>query len=333
MTKVRIVYSDTMRDTAMPHDSTGTNGFVQPINETWDGSGESLTFTLRDSLIAKQFVEVWNLNKCGYDGTDTEFKIDYNEFSNIDLETRIRMQQRMNDVIDNINSLTNQYPIDEALKLEIGDDIQVDKLNALHRYFEDTSYALINSKEIRKSDLHAPLEIINQLVHRMEGITSEHKLFMTVIRNLQKIDIKKIYQLQNEDYDQFEPMERTGVLFLDFATVGKDLGACFHTNDIPLVQAKEVKQQLYCMPYFNYRFTTFGEGNTDTDWKKYYDFEMDKYYKWCSENNVENYYEYTQSKYRLGRIAIGDIDNDFKTTDYVNLIQEKPYIVGVYIEK
>lgn len=333
MTKIRIVYSDTMRDIAMPHDPDGTNGFVQPINETWDGSSESLTFTLRDSEIAKRFVEVWNLNKCGYDGTDSEFKIDYNEFTSIDSETRYKMQQQMNDVIDAINKITTDYPVPQDLKLTISDEIQVEKLNALHKYFEDTSYDLIQGKGLRDNNLHGLLENVNQLVHKMEGPSNKHKLFMTVIRNLQKIDIEKIYQLQNEDYDQFEAMERTGVLFLDFATVGKDLGACFYTNDIPLVQAKEVKQQLYCMPYFNYRFTTFGEGNTDTDWKKYYNFEMDKYYKWCSENNVENYYEYTQSKYRLGRIAIGDIDNDFKTTDYVNLIREKPYIVGVYIEK
>jgi hypothetical protein len=87
------------------------------------------------------------------------------------------------------------------------------------------------------------------------------------------------------------------------------------------------------MPYFNYRFTEKCENNTNSDWKEYYDFEMNKYYAWCKENGVEKYYDYTQPKYRLGRIPIGDIDNNFKTVNYLELIKKKPYIVGVYIEE
>lgn len=336
MTKVRIVYSNKMQKTALPHDKNGTNGFIQSINSTHNADtaeNYSITFTLRDTPIAKKFVEVWNKNKLGYYGTDTEFRIDYNEFTNIDLETRYVMQQQMNDVIDDINSLTNAYPISDDLKLEISDEIQVEKLNALHRYFEDTSYDLIQVNGLRDDKLHGLLENVNQLVHRMEGPNSKHKLFMTVVRNLQKIDIKSIYQLQDEDYNHFEALERPGVMFLDFATVGKDLGACFSTNDIELIKAKEVKQQSFCMPYFNYRFDQNKEKLSLKEWNEYYDFEMDKYYSWCKENNVHKYYDYTQPKYRLGRIALGDIDNEFSTSDYLKLIKEKPYIIGVYIEE
>lgn len=336
MTKVRIVYSNKMCKTALPHDSNGTNGFTQLVDEKYKGDNSnrtSITFTLRDSPTANRFIDVWNRNKLGYDKNDTDFRIDYNEFTSIDLETRFVMQQQMNDVIDSINQLTNEYVIPQDLKLTISDDIQIEKLNALHRYFEDTSYELMQVNGLRDDNIHLLLENINQLVHRMEGPNTKSKLFMTVIRNLQKIDISEIYQLQDEDYELFEPMERTGVLFVDFATVGKDLGACFHTNDITLVKAKEVKQQSYCMPYFNYRFTEKGENNTDADWKEYYDFEMNKYYAWCKENGVEKYYDYTQPKYRLGRIPIGDIDNNFKTVNYLELIKKKPYIVGVYIEE
>lgn len=336
MTKVRIVYSNSLSDTAFPHDNVGTNGFEQNVSGLYSGDNDnqtSITFTLRNTPIADSFVAVWDQNKMGPEGVDSTFTINYNEFSNIDLETRYIMQQQMNDVIDRINQLTNKYIIPADLRLTISPEPQVEKLNALHRYFEDTSYELMEVNGLREDPLHLLLENINQLVHRMEGPNSKHKLFMTVIRNMQKINIKHIYNLQDHDYELFESHDRTGVLFLDFATVGKDLGACFHTNDMALVHAKEVKQQLYCMPYFNYRFSEYLENNTDQDWKEYYEFEMNKYYEWCEENNVGEYYDYKMPKYRLGRIPIGDIDNNFKTADYLELIKTKPYIVGVYIEK
>lgn len=335
MTKIRIVYSSRMRDTALPHDADGTNGFIQSVDEnyTLNNNTASIVFTLRDTPIAQQFVETWNKNKLGDTGTDSDFRIDYNEFTSIDSETRYKMQQQMNDIIDAINKITTEYPVPQDLKLTISDNIQVEKLNALHRYFEDTSYDLIQGNGLRDNNLHSLLENVNQLVHKMEGPSNNHKLFMTVIRNLQKINIKKFYQLQDHDFDEFEPVERQGVLFLDFATVGKDLAACFYTNDIPLVQAKEVKQQEYCMPYFNYRFTTLGEGKDDRDWKNYYNTEMNKYYDWCNKNDVWRFYDYKQPKYRLGRIAIGDIDEEFTVTDYLELISKKPYITGVYLEE
>ena len=333
MTKIRIVYNDEMNSTASPHDDNGTNGFTQSIDHVWNGLGQSLTFTLRDTKIAQQFVEVWNLNKIGYDGKDTEFKIEYNEFSNINLETRMRMQQDMNNVIDTINSMTTVYPIDESLKLEISDAIQVDKLNTLHRYFEDTSYALISSKEIRDSDLHNSLEIINQLVHRMEGISCPYLKYFTVIRNLQKIDLDCIYKLQDSDYNLFEIQEQSGVLFLDFATVGKDLGACFQTNDATLVHEQEVKQQLNCMPYFNFTFNSGTEDYDNEYWKKLQEATISKYHAWCDENEVKSYYDYTKPMYNLGRVPIGDIDNDVTTEVYDQLISNCPYITGVYLEK
>ena len=335
MTKVRIVYSKEMRDTALPHDSNGTNGFIQPISEMYieDENSTSIVFKLRDTSTATRFVDVWEANQKGCNGLDEEFRIDYNEFASIDNETRYRMQQDMNNVIDNINSMTNKYPIDENLKLVIGDAIQVEKLNALHRYFEDTSYDLITTKEIRESNLHSHLEIINQLVHRMEGPTTADKLFYTVIRNLQKIPIAEIYTLQDEDYMLFETSDQTGVLFLDFATVGKDLTACYATNDVALVHAKEVKQQTYCMPYFNFRFNELTENNTKDYWNDFYKENMEAYYNWCEENNVSNYYDYTQPKYRLGRIPIGDLATDINAQGYVDMTRNYPYITGVYIEK
>jgi len=166
----------------------------------------------------------------------------------------------------------------------------------------------------------------------MEDTSNSNPYLLTVIRNaVDNETMKSIYQLVNSDYNLFEPT-RPDVLYLDFATVGKDLMNCLYSNDVELVKNKKVKPQEYVMPYIRYTFSKAGKQNNQyyENWKRAYmkDLEL-----WITNNKLEKYIDYKLPKYNTGRIKLGEISDNIGFEHIINIKNNYPYIWGVYIEE
>ena len=257
MKKFKIVYSKNPSDKQRKHDLGGTSGFDQPLNtkyeDTVSDNTRTVEFLLRETSSVEKFIRVWN-SPINYHN----YFINYNEYHTLNLETRYKFQQKMNAVIDDINTKFKEWSpwsIDEKLKLDVGsNDVQIDKLNELHRNFEDISYEVmemryLDNKPDNLENLYNLLEKVNYLVHRMEHNSSDNKNWhYTVIRNA-RISEYNYYKLTDADYLLFENEQKPGIIYADFSTVGKDLGTCWSTDDVELVKAGEVKQQEFIKPY------------------------------------------------------------------------------------
>ena len=251
----------------------------------------------------------------------------------------------MNDTIRQINEFEyKSWKIPEELVLELnGEDSQVDKLNALHRFFEDCSYDVMKEREIsptktklrRLDSLFRLLEQVNYLVHRTEGGASHIKSDFLVFRN-STAPLKNTIELTDKEYNKFTPMMDTTSncsVFLDYSTVGKDLEACWHTGDFELIHAKELKQQSYINPAFNFTFNEFEKVDEKTDKVTKLEITRAKN-QWCEENDVGDYYDYWLPKYNVGRIRLGFCANeDIKdVVTYREMLNEYPYIIDIIVE-
>lgn len=328
--KFIIEYGKTPPENSLPCDDNGTKGFTvtnTDMTRSRKTDVRTVEFLLDYSKpITSIFVNEWIKNSKGTSGSDTEYDIQYNTSMAITSSKRLELQQKMNDVVLRLGEILPEYPIDQKLILQISPEKQLDKLNALHRYFEDTSYTLMQDDgiDIEVFDL---LEKINQLVHTMEAndMNEDDAYHRTVIRNLQKIPKSMIYELTDEDYLSFETDTHNNALYLDFATVGKDLTACASTNDVELVLANEVKPQTHARPYVNFRVGKSQTSKTTDDVKA--DIKQ-----WCTENNLLDHINPDEPRYMPGRIKLGVICDGTTYETFDNMIKEYPYIVGVYFE-
>ena len=85
-----------------------------------------ITFNLNNKKLTKLFMEIWEKNKSSKIGRT----ICWNVYKNLNQSYREYLQQQMNETIDKEFSLSGK--IDKNLKLTISEDIQFDKLNAIH---------------------------------------------------------------------------------------------------------------------------------------------------------------------------------------------------------
>lgn len=336
MTSFKVIYSSNPPEHAREHDPGGTSGFHQASTATFEDLVSDQTrvveFKLRDTSSVTKFLDVWN-SPTNYHN----YSINYNEYHTLSLEKRYEYQQEMNDVIDAINTNFTEWSpwtLDESLKLIVGEtEPELDKLNALHRDFEDISYEVIKMRDEpgvppNLEDLYQLLEKVNYLVHRMERVSNDNtNWYYTVIRNA-SINDSNYYTLTDEDYMLFENEQRPGVLYADFSTVGKDLSTCWATDDVALVKAGEVKQQEFIKPYVNYKFQS---GTDDRDYDAEYADRQTRYYKWCEDNELGEVVDFRKPMYRIGRIPLGDIV-DTSIDEFEEIIQNYPYIVGVFVE-
>lgn len=335
---VRVFYSKNIPETAK-HDSSGTNHFIQNEKDSFSDCNE-IVFELRQNSGLLKLKNIWN------EHTPKSYEINYNVYESISGSQRTSYQTEMNSTVDSINSFNykNEWKIDKNLKLKISeDDSQIDKLNALHRRFEDISYDMMSSnKRTEYIELYNLLERVNYLVHRMETNSELNNAnwALTVIRNQTLISkTENILPLDSNDYNQFSPSGMTGKLYLDYCTVGKDLVNCWMSNDIELVKAKEVKQQTHAKPAINFTFhnvqpiqkRTNGVWQNNPDYTTYEGISG-RYYKWCEENNVGDYIDYKKPMYNYGRLVIGDCINIKDVHEYLSLIEETPYLCGVSFE-
>ena len=332
--KVEIIYSNqSCQD--FYHDASGTN--VVTIKKEFNDYTEyndrfSLIFDLYDTDVAKKFVSVWN----GYADDADSLSIHWNNYCNATAEERKQDQKTMNRVLRKINkSLYKNWEIPKEYFLTVdANNNQIDKLNALHRFFEDVSYDIMqewktssNYKKEYLDFLFSELEKINYLVHRMERDVGADPSSYNVLRNT-SVSEKSYIKLTDDDYREFvstSELETNGILYLDYSTVGKDLEACWITDDIDLIKNKEVKQQIHISSAMNYLF------NSHIDKKCQFRSRHAEYYKWCHENGVSKYYKYWLPKFNLGRIPLGCCRNIKDIYQYNEMIKYHPYIVGVIV--
>lgn len=286
----------------------------------------SVTFNLKkDCATTEKFIRIMKEtytmpeHKTEHNGI---IRCSYNFYPTIQVDTFIKMKQRMNWIIRELTARDDVPPPDKWLVLdEKSLDPEVLKLNALHLYFEDVT-AMVQSQERRGEHeynkfwlLYNLLEEINQLVHSMEAWEEPGKiseLFGTI--RLTQDGSHSVENLTDEDYSRFVTDFEWGDLTLDYFRVGKDLQTCYATNDLELVKTKGLEQQITVHPAFEMRF-------------------MDGYNfqhgipKWIEENNLDQYYDFSLPKFNSGRIVLGKID--LTGTNKENVLEEMLKCTGI----
>lgn len=247
----------------------------------------------------------------------------YNCYTNPSWDLIHESRKKMNSIIDYINQ-KKWFKVPENLKLEVNNTkiVEKNKLNELHFIFEGESFNFSNHKD--KEEIFYYLEAINNLVHLCEKYISERDLKKEFHSYRLAPDLNKVLMLDS-DYEKMEP-EEFGKVYIDFGTVGKDLGHCFFTGDIELVKRKEIKQQAYIRPFLSFDWSEQGR---DENGKLY-----PRYYEWCEKNRVRDYgYNYKEPKYNLGRVPLGELINKeiLKTGHVQKILAEYPYFVDILL--
>ena len=231
-------------------------------------------------------------------------RYNYNIFRGVDIESKSSdMKNRMNSIIELINTMDELPDIDTSLMLDVSTSkLSHLKLNALHLYFERASKDNLHPSE----EVHLLLEEINHLVHSLEGEgkdTNAHEISRDTITYAAlrvTTDRNNIITmpLTDEDYGNFSIQATWGDLLLDFFTVGKDLYEAATTNDVSLIVNKQLSQQSTVHPCVSLLFADGGISEAD----------LDKSHKWCDENKVRDYYDIDLPMYNFGRVILGKLD-------------------------
>ena len=296
---------------------------------------EKIEFGLYDTSSA---LKVYTLLEDTKRGSKMFPRIDVRQKKTV--ETTQALAEEMNWVIDEVNRLGEDCTIDEALKLdlEVAPHEQVKKLNALHEIFQlytehyGTDFNIVNGK-FCSNETQTHLERVNILVHMLEaGPVEIDQVFMVAKQEAkysEQLDDVYDTRLSDEDHMQRFPNALWGVLEMDYHTVGKDLGACYHTDDIELVASGELRQQQHFSPCVAANFMTSAEYGTPTE-------ESDKrqqqtFYDWCASNNIDEYVDYTLPVYRIGRMRLGEITETYNIEDIQTLVIEYPSIKEIIL--
>lgn len=249
----------------------------------------------------------------------------YNYYSTPSWEIIHSSRVKMNSIIDTVNE-RGWFELPDRLKLSVDDTTvkEMDKLNELHFIFETQSVEKENHPEFEEMFYY--LEAINNLVHLCEKYTPDNGFISEFHSYRLQDDLLDLVPMETEDYNAMD-FYIAGTAMIDFGTVGKDLGACYETNDLELVKRKEIKQQEYARPYLSFDWT---------DYPRDREAEYEAYYKWCDDNEIENYgYNVREPKYNLGRVIIGDLvgKETFKTSDIQNILINYPYFVDIVLSE
>ena len=242
-------------------------------------------------------------------------KINYNFYPSVSPEQFMLMKKRMNFVVKKIAEIEGIPAADPSLKLKTDStDIEIDKLNALHLYFEDVSNDPVITKreDYTAGDIYKYLEEINQLVHSMEDWKyQDWDEFFGTCRLAPRrgaMASELTVPLDAEDYKKFTCEAWYGDLMLDYFRVGKDLDACRSTNDTALVKNKGLAQQNTVHTCFSFQFHNFLDG-TQTGWLGIDD--------WIKNNNLEKYYDFTAPEFTNGRVCLGKLNMQGKTREEI----------------
>jgi hypothetical protein len=304
-------------------DEYGTNiqNTITLTDCIYDKNVKVLSFTLNDLPLTKKFIKYYKIYRdehVKHNNTHTHLYA-YNYYMSRSQKNILSAKKEMNLIIDELTTIFN-YKINSQLKLfEKLEITENTKYNSLHYIFE-TERKNLSDNGVSLNDRRIFLfEKINHLVHFLEpGVILSNSLRLVIRPTLQV----NRYKLQDSDYADFSFPE-SGDLVCDYATVGKDLYACFKTNDIGLIKNNGVNQQIFLTDF------------VFIDFKKKQDSSLNfsKFYKWCKQNRVEKYVDITLPKYKPGRHILGKIDQPiYSAEDFYNEIQSKtPKVLGSYL--
>lgn len=308
-------------------DTGGTN--VMGKNSFKSGNVE-IVWKLDDTHIANQF---YNITKTAI---ADEFRwLHWNWY---DANQSVNMQL----LINSLNTDIDSQGADPALKLSITDTIKEmhDKLNEVHFVFEKELVELTEvSGFVYTEESHPEVEILerlNKTVHEIEANLSRffaieelnEKQYFIVTRHFSPNAEAKYIALTDEDYAQFQSQYYTGDLFLDFFTVGKDLGHAYATKDIELIKRKEVKHQTLisgsaCIGLNQKQFQVF-DNDVETDLNN-------RLAEWCVINEVSKYgIDHTKPKHSIGRAKLGSLQNE-TFESIITKLEACPYISDIAV--
>lgn len=242
--------------------------------------------------------------------TTPTYHCGYNIYKEVDIDTYIFLQNRMNSIIEIINTTDGVPSINKSLILNVGSSLtENSKLNKLHFYFEEKTKDGNNYGQY----INGLLEEINQIVHILEGGNPENQnrgafSFQAAIRLApdNSDNMPKTLPLTDEDYSNFTIDHEWGDLLLDYYRVGKDLYNAVMSNDVKLITNREVCQQNTVHP------AIFLEGQSHP-----YKYQIEEYREWCDKNNVRDYYDIDLPMFALGRVVLGKIDTTDTTQEEV----------------
>ena len=306
-----------------------------------DGKIERLRYQLNDTEQVNKLLEIWKLA----DNTFPEQRLNWFH-KHESLAGAIKKVDSLNEIVKKLNSTGNVKISDKLLVNHIElDSSQLWKLNELHEIFEvwtletSTSTSNIDHRDvkgekidgfehngIRTEEMVLLFEHINWYVHELEwyltGDLSDpnYKDYFYVIRNSWSRLVKDEWipnslKLTDDDYNQMERVNMFGKMYLDFATVGKDMSHAFRTQDNILIERKNITQQKFFRPAVNIKFINreYIEPPDDFEginWIAPHDFtekDYKVYYDWCEKSGATKYgYDYKSPSYNLGRICMGE---------------------------
>ena len=229
-------------------------------------------------------------------------KFAYNMYPTFDKEKYMKLKAQMNTTIDTINSMTTEYQIGDELRLDTDStDPELDKLNALHFFFEQVSIEAGENNRELFLELYPHLEDVNQIVHILERGYEHNQSLYSVIRVWGNLHFRD--EMTDDDYMQMDPQFLHGDMFIDYGTVGKDMWAAFSTKDFELIKNKELKQQDTIHAMFS---MYLGPDKYDLHTP-----QEERKNQWCEENNVDEFYpDWREPKYRCGRIRVGKLSEE-----------------------
>jgi hypothetical protein len=284
------------------------------------------SYKLRDNIATHKFIEqLEKIDIIASSYSEYPKMIGYNIYETQSAEKIIEKRIELNNLIDYVNT-KNYLNISESLKLDINsNDTQNDKLNKLHYIFESEKQLSIQSNSIN-NDYNKCLEKLNQLVHACESGLSNDKSCYQVFRiHTSDLNVETHEKMTDELYNLMD-VATFGTLQIDYGMVGKDLFACYSSNDIDLVKQLGLVQQE--------RLTTWISAVFDGDDETNYENIKQQYYTWCENNNVNEYYNYLEPRFNHGRLIIGDwVEKDIHDIDSVLDIKSKfPYLLDIKLE-
>lgn len=281
-----------------------------------------IDFNLYDTPIVQKVIEL--LNRAKQDvHSSVDFRID-TKFAQSE-QTSLELAMEMNRTIDAVNELgCVTIPNSCFLETSIEPHLQTDKLNHLHLIFQEYS----EKHGVGFDETQELLERVNILVHMLESAPVEMDQVFIVAKQefyrpkaLEGIDVT----LTDEDHNTRLPWGMWGFLELDYNTVGKDLGACFGTNDVVLANTpEEIRQQETYAPVFA---INFAEGPHNKNTQEQDNLKINEYYTWCVNSNVP--FDYLEPKYKVGRIRLGEIAKEWTMQGIQEFVTQYPNIIEI----
>lgn len=308
-------------------DSGGTNCIGK---DSFKDGNQEIIWKLDDSHLSNQFYKI----------TEVAIADEYRwlHWNSYNVNQAVNMQL----LINNLNTDIDTQGGDPVLKLSVTDTMKEmhDKLNAVHYLFENELMALQENPDHVQTEEADPeveiLERLNKTVHEIEANLSrffavEHlhdKEYFIVTRHFSPNAQEEYMDLTDDDYAKFQIQNHNGDLFLDFFTVGKDLGHAFDTKDIELIKAGEVKPQTIISgsAAFGLHENVFQE----------FDEEIEASVKrriinWCNDNEVSKYgIDPLEPKHAYGRAKLGTLQNE-TFESIINKIESCPYVCNIAV--